>query len=500
MCPRGECSGEAYWQLWPLTLHTKELSVTRLAIPLLFFLYLFRLGGVGMLGPDEPRYAAVGSEMAHSGDWITPHLWGQPWFEKPALIYWMIGAAERLGLRDEWGARLPVALTAIAFLIFFYWILRREFGAPAALFSTALCATSAGWLAYSFAAVTDLPMTATLVASLLLAVSGAKKLTAGAAWAIGILLGLAVLAKGLGPLVLFAPALWLLRRQWRAILIVAAALLVTAGPWYTLCTLRNGRAFVYEFFWRHHFERFVSGSLMHVQPLWYYVPVLLAGLFPWTLLLPMVFRKSHWSDVRLRFLWIWVLFGLAFFSPGLNKLPGYVLPLLPAICILIGVALTEAPRARTWLAATTCLLVLVPVVADRLPRALLVGITRAGIWQANWIAGLPFLALAAVVWWLETRGRRTAAVMMVAFTIAVSLTFLKWKDFPALDRQVSVRIFWGEIAPRAEDVCLDESVRRNWVFGLNYYAQRELPSCEDTPKPLVIRDQGANGLVAGSVP
>jgi len=69
-----------------------------LAIPLVYLLYLFDLNGVGLLSADEPRYAAVSREMARSGDWITPRLWGQPWFEKPVLLYWMEGAAFRLGL------------------------------------------------------------------------------------------------------------------------------------------------------------------------------------------------------------------------------------------------------------------------------------------------------------------------------------------------------------------------------------------------------------------
>ena len=60
-----------------------------LAAPLLVVLYFYGLTTTGLLGPDEPRYAAIGREMAISGDWVTPRLWGQPWFEKPALLYWM---------------------------------------------------------------------------------------------------------------------------------------------------------------------------------------------------------------------------------------------------------------------------------------------------------------------------------------------------------------------------------------------------------------------------
>jgi len=97
-------------------------------LALVCVVYFYRLDAAGVLGPDEPRYASIGREMARSGDWITPRLWGQPWFEKPALLYWMTGAAFRLGLGPDIAPRLPVALFSVAFLIFFWWRLRREFG------------------------------------------------------------------------------------------------------------------------------------------------------------------------------------------------------------------------------------------------------------------------------------------------------------------------------------------------------------------------------------
>src|SRR5438552_14426429 len=117
-----------------------------LAALLIYFLYFFHLTAAGMLGPDEPRYAAIGREMARSGDWITPRLWGEPWFEKPALLYWMTGIAFRLGLGEDLAPRLPVAIVSVAFLAAFFWLLRREFGERAAAFATVILATSAGWI------------------------------------------------------------------------------------------------------------------------------------------------------------------------------------------------------------------------------------------------------------------------------------------------------------------------------------------------------------------
>ncbi len=172
--------------------YTGDLSRSWLIVPLLI-LYLLDLGGVGFLGPDEPRYASIGREMARSHDFVTPRLGGEAWFEKPPLLYWMIALGRMAHLPDEWAARLPVTLASIAFLVFFFGIVMREFTPRAAIAATTILATSAGWLAYSFVAVTDLPMSAALAAAMLIAMLDTRR---EQGYVAGALLGLAVLAKG----------------------------------------------------------------------------------------------------------------------------------------------------------------------------------------------------------------------------------------------------------------------------------------------------------------
>ena len=128
------------------------------ALLLIGLVYAFGLGHSGLLGPDEPRYASIGRAMAQSGDWVTPRLMGKPWFEKPALLYWLVGLGHRLGLHSEWAARVPVALLSVAFLGFFAFALRRLAGASASLFGTMMLASMAGWIAFSQVAATDLPL------------------------------------------------------------------------------------------------------------------------------------------------------------------------------------------------------------------------------------------------------------------------------------------------------------------------------------------------------
>lgn len=437
----------------------------------LLFLYFFGLTRTGLVGPDEPRYAAIGRAMAQTGDWITPRLWGQAWFEKPALLYWMTAAGFKAGLGDDWAPRLPVAIVSVAFLIYFFFALKHEFGEPAAWYSTAILATSAGWLAYSHVAITDLPMSAAFAAAMLLLCTAKNNL-----WdsmAAGVLLGLAVLAKGLVPLALFIPALWFLRRRIRDLALVFAAAAVIALPWYALVTLRNGTTFLDEFIWKHHFGRFLNSALQHGQPVWFYVPVLLAGLFPWTPLLAVLFSARYFRDGRAQFLLAWFIWGFVFFSVSRNKLPGYLLPLLPPVAALIGIAIAQVParsvKIMLLLAASAALLCLVPPLEDALPQMLAAGLSHTPLRLATqWMA--PALLLGLGCAWCERAGYRSLAVAGVASVVMVAVITMVWRVYPKLDRQLS-----GRAAGSA--TCVPPT-NRSQRYSIEYYASKDLPDCK----------------------
>jgi 4-amino-4-deoxy-L-arabinose transferase-like glycosyltransferase len=476
-----------------------------LVVPMAYLLYLYDLGAAGLIGPDEPRYASIGRAMAASGDWITPRLWGQPWFEKPALLYWMTGAAFRLGLGPDLAPRLPVALLSLGFLAFYWWILNREFGCRAAWISTLVLGTSAWWIGMSEAGVTDLPLAATFSAAMLLALPWVAKRDGRFLPAASALLGLAVLAKGLLPLVLAAPLLWWARPapRWRLPDLlrprVVAPFLVVALPWYLLCYLRNGSAFLLDFFSKHQFGRFSSGALMHVQPWWFYLPVLLAALLPWSPLLPLLGHWAAYRDPRRLFLLLLVLFGLIFFSAATNKLPGYLLPLLPAAAALVGIALDEAADARRWLAACALLLAAFPVAAQVLPAALAGGLSHAPLPAFHWTWLLP-LAVAALAWALEGRGRRVAAVASLAIGVTAGTVYLKYTVAPQLDRRASARALWQEVAGHVDQVCSGE-IGRDWRYGLNYYSVTPIPDCSTKPRPMrILQAPGELPKVVNAVP
>lgn len=441
-------------------------------------LVLYGLSAAGLVGPDEPRYASIGRQMARSGDWITPTLWGEAWFEKPPLLYWLTALGYLAGLGAELAPRLPVALVSLAFLFFYYRALRWQFGSRAAGIATVLLGTSPGWLAFSQAAVPDLPMTAAFSAAMLLGMrwhaTGSKRLPAVAAG----LLGVAVLGKGLVPLVLSLPLAYLARKQWRDWVSPCPVLTFVAvtAPWYLACTILHGRTFLDEFFGRHHWERFFGTETLHPQPFWFYLPVLAAAVFPWTPLLGVLFQRNLHRDAGRRFLLLWLSFGFVFFSVSSGKLPGYLLPLLPALAALLGLAAAEARNLRWLLAASGALLAVIPAAAELLPQALAAGLSRSRAPEWNWWWTALCIVPAGGIWLLESRGRREAAIGVLTAAAAAGILYLKVSALPEVDRLASARPVWSQAEPQRGNLCVGE-VPRALKYGLNYYADSILPDC-----------------------
>ena len=446
-----------------------------------------------MLGPDEPRYAAIGRAMAQSGDFITPKLWGSPWFEKPPLLYWMTAAGSAAGLNRELSGRLPVAIFSLLFLAACFFLLRREFGIEAAAVSAALLATSAGWITYSELCLTDLPLAVffSLAALLALPLLRDKPHTVHLAWrflAIGCCLGLASLAKGLVPVALALPFLWFLRQYWRNWWIAILAAALVALPWYLAVYLRNGFPFIQDFFLKQHFERLYSASLQHVQPWYYYFPVLLAGLFPWTPLLALFALRDNSWDTRRRFLSTLCVFGLLIFSVILNKLPGYLLPLFPSLFVLLG-AQFEHRRlidvSRYWLLPSALLIALVPLLAPALPASLAAGRfslnTLTVTNRAEWFFILAPLAIIVLA-------RRSWVGVLLVLCIVFDGIYLKQIAYPILDNDVSARVLWRKTKDLPGRLC-DGGTNRNWIYGLSFYREAAIPFCSEGQFDFVIRSR-----------
>ena len=462
-------------------LRSRLIAFIGLGIALYSLLFL-GLTDVAFLSADEPRYAAIGREMAQSGDWITPRLNGQPWFEKPPLLYWLTASAWTLGLRDELAARLPVALLSAAFLIFFYLRLRREFGPAPALASASILATSIGWIAYSNVAVTDLPLAACFSAAMLLALPAPPGVPARPpSLAAGLLFGCAMLAKGLLPAVLCLPVLYFHRRQWRRLLALAALAAAVALPWFLAASMQHGAEPFRELILKHHLARFFGGEIHHERPFWFYLPVLLGGLLPWTpallCLRPRTNSSLAWTDPRLQYLAAWAAFGFLFFSASTNKLPGYLLPVLPPIAALVGVrAHHSLAHSRPLRCAVAAMLPLLVLGAQVLPDALTDGLSRAPLQPRN----LALMAASAA-----------GAYVSPPYTVAAVALWAKLTVYPVIDAHLGARQLWHEIKPHAAETCI-EWIGRDWQYGLDYYAQPPLPPCATEPRPLALT--GENGV------
>jgi 4-amino-4-deoxy-L-arabinose transferase-like glycosyltransferase len=374
----------------PQSLATR-LAWTILILATLYLCYFHNLGAIGLVGPDEPRYAWIARDMAETGDWITPHLYGKPWFEKPPLYYWSSALSFKLFGVSETTARLPSAIYALLATLAMAWLAWRIYGSETARWLLLLLPTTVAMIAFSHAAATDMPFAATLTISMVFAtrllsltsspttkrdssrghhfsraerppndsslaseVSSTAQIPTPASTFLpaiffGFFLGLAVLAKGPAALILSGGSvlLWAaFAKRWRNAFrclhpLAIAAFCLTALPWYILCARRNPdffRIFIIE----HNFKRFLTPEFQHVQPFWYYAGILLVAFLPWTLLLPYsAFRGSLnlWRTKTISpatlFLLCWSLFVVVFFSISKSKLPGYILPAVPAIGLLM---------------------------------------------------------------------------------------------------------------------------------------------------------------------
>lgn len=384
-----------------------------------------------LVKPDEGRYAEIPREMVVTGDWLTPRLNGIKYFEKPALQYWATAAAYTAFGQHDWTARLWPALTGFFGVLLAGFVGRRLFGAEAGLLAAVTLATSLLYLAIGHFNTLDMGLTFFLEAAVfgfLLAQSGQRRWML-VAWAA---LALAVLSKGIVALVLTGGTLVLyslLARDlsvWRRLELVRGLplFLLIAAPWFVAVSLANPE-FAHFFFIHEHFERFLTKVHHRYQPAWYFVPVLLIGALPWTTLalqsLARAWRRGEEKSgfaVR-RFLALWCVVVFAFFSVSDSKLLSYILPLFPALALLVGDQLTRIGRksllrhlAFVALIALVCLL-LAPRVAlranDETPIAMMGAYAQwltaaAAIWSVG--------ALAALV--LAWRDRKIPAIASLA--------------------------------------------------------------------------------------
>jgi len=327
-----------------------------LVITIFFLVYLVPLGVRALVIPDETRYAEIPREMLASGDWVVPHLNGLRYFEKPVLGYWLNAAAMWLFGENAFAVRLPSAV-AVGLTALLLFLLVRKFSDDylTALLATAVFLLSFEVLAIGVFCVLDSVLSLFVTAAILslffaLREENTRKKMILLVLA-GMSCGLAFLAKGflalVIPMIVIIP--FVLRQgQFKSFLRTSWAPIITAVlvvlPWSVMIHLREPD-FWHYFFWTEHVSRFFSPEDgQHNEPFWFFVPMILGGALPWTILLPAIvsgLKRIPHKDPLFRFAMCWLLFPFLFFSACRGKLGTYILPCFPPLAILVSLGLRQ---------------------------------------------------------------------------------------------------------------------------------------------------------------
>ena len=483
-----------------------SIAWTLLILAALYICYFHRLGAIGFLGPDEPRYASIAREMAESGDWITPRLFGKPWLEKPILYYWAAAASFKLFGVNEAAARLPSAVAALLATLGMAWLAWRIYDGETARWLLVLLPTTVGMIGFSHAAATDMPFAALLTIAMVFATrllgldpsASFIALTASppfTSFFFGFFLGLAVLAKGPAAVVLAGGTvvLWAaLGGRWHDAFrclrpIGLAGFSLAALPWYLLCGSRNPQ-FFRVFIIEHNFRRYLTPEFQHIQPFWFYLPIILLAIFPWTLLLIPAAQKfvrqgkeRHGERASELFLLSWVAFPLIFFSVSQSKLPGYILPAVPALLLVLTKAVLDgverAPIRWPGLLPASGLLataLLVRIGAAKLARQFAAEDATRALGHVAVLAAIS----AAVVALLGLARSHTVALFVTALVL-LSLVARTDRALAELDRNFSARSaaeearkLWPDFRP---DRAATWQLKRSLSYQLDFYTHADLP-------------------------
>ena len=362
----------------------------------IYIAFIWNLGSTGLVDETEPLFAEAARQMTVTGNWITAYFNGETRFDKPPLIYWLMAVGYKLIGVNEWAVRLPSAVSAITLILFAFYTLR-YFGFSnsknknyrehqlwlSAWIGSALIGLNLQSIIWGRIGVSDMLLSGCIGSGLFcffwgyasevkpdrLVLNNPKQfiqeqLQLPNKWYLSfyILISLAVLAKG--PVGIVLPGLIIccflvyvnhfisVVREIKLFWGIIIFSLITI-PWYSLVFLENGQAFINSFFGYHNFERFTDVVNGHDAP-WYFYLIIILGLFaPWSVYLPLsITRSQFWKYNYWRkqprehhlkiFAFWWFICIFSFFTISVTKLPSYILPLIPAAAILVGLLWSDA--------------------------------------------------------------------------------------------------------------------------------------------------------------
>jgi 4-amino-4-deoxy-L-arabinose transferase-like glycosyltransferase len=491
------------------------------------FLFFFGLASFGLVGADEPRYAQVAREMLARRDWITPTLGGKPWLEKPPLYYWQAMVAYSIFGVSDWAARLPSAVDAtlmvVAVYLFLKWF-RPGFQLDGAL----MTASAAGVVGFARAASTDMPLAAMFTIALLAWYAWHESAAKAYLALFYACLALGALAKGpVAPflaamiIVIFAAAKNDFGSIWRTLWVPGVVLfLVVALPWHIAVQIKNPD-FFRVFVLQHNLARFGTNLYHHPEPFWYYLPVVLLGLIPWAVFVvaALVETIRVWlterqemlgsEDALNALLVIWLAVPVVFFSFSQSKLPGYIVPALPAGTLLLAeylrrhVTVSESPNIfvtilHSVVAASpvvSALMIQYIVLQHRLPWGKAAAISFS-------FAAVLVIGIAIT---LRTKLGFGALRFVTLVPVVLAVAAILRLGAPALDSTLSVRPLANEIS-HLENKPLPLAVAhvsREIEFGLAFYRNQTIDRYDSGQVPpgehLVVAPEGSQTAIAKQV-
>ncbi len=491
------------------------------------FLFFFGLASFGLVGADEPRYAQVAREMLAHHDWITPTLGGKPWLEKPPLYYWQAMLAYGVfGVRD-WAARLPSAIDATLVVIAVYLFLKR-FRPGFQLDGALMTASAAGVVGFARAAAPDMALAAMFTIALLAWYAWYESGTRHYLALFYAFLALGALAKGpVAPVlaglivVIFAVMKHDLRLVLRTLWIPGILLFcVIALPWYVAVQVKNPE-FLHFFIFQQNLARFGTNLYHHKQPFWFYLPIMLLGLIPWTVFVAASLTgtiRVWWTerqkmleseDALNVFLVIWLAVPVGFFSLSQSKLPGYILPALPAGTLLLAEYVRR--RVTDGESPNIVLIVLHAIVAGTtiVPALVIQYIVLQHRLPWGKAAGISFTFAAVLAVGIAATLRTQLGLRMLRFVtlvpVVLAVAALLRLGTPALDSALSVRPLANQIS-RLESKPLPLAVARvsrQTEYGLAFYRDQVINRYELGQVPagehLLVAPEGSQTAIAKEV-
>ena len=325
-------------------------------------LYFWQLGSYGLMNPDEGRYSEIPREMIESGDYLTLHLNYVDYFEKPPLHYWLTAVSFLIFGQNEFAARFIPALMGFLTILITWFTARKFEDEDTANFAAIILGTSALFFAISRINITDMTLSFFLTLSLFSFYIFYKENRKRWLYIFYAALAFATLAKGLIGIVLPAGVIFcfmVFKRDWSIFkrLFLSPAILVffliCVPPFYLVC--KKNPDFFYFFFIQEHFLRYATKMHDRYEPFWFFIPIIIGGFFPWLGALFISFKNYFTKREVNVYLMLWIIIITFFFSASHSKLAPYIIPVYPALAILIAKNLVDLKNSGSLKAIKACL-------------------------------------------------------------------------------------------------------------------------------------------------